>query len=134
MIYENLRDYPQKIEAESLEMIRLNERLGDYRRAVEVINDGLTQDVLFAIDEATRKPLFTNQEQRTTVIRDRQREHQSLQSLLVNIGAAEESKATITARLERLRGEFSILKIEAQIFGNFERTASERVKGMPALQ
>lgn len=113
MLYENLRDYPIKIEAESLKTIRLNERLADYRRAVEVINDSLTQEVIFAVDPTTGKPLFTNQEQRATAIRDRQREHQGLQSLLTNIEAVEKKKATLSARLERLRGEFSILKIEA---------------------
>lgn len=107
-----LRAYPAMIEAVALEIIAINQRIADYRSAVESLNDALTCEVVYAVSPETGKPIFTNEQQRSAAIRDRQRDDPRYQALVSNIQAAEQTRAVASTKAERLRNEFSILKLE----------------------
>lgn len=104
-------NYPAEIEGTALDLAILNARIHDIARLIQQADDAIAFDVLFAVDPQTGKPLFSNEAQRSIAIRDKQRADQNWCELAKEMDAAEMNRARLSAKLERLRGEFSTWKI-----------------------
>lgn len=105
------RNYPVEIEEQSVALVRIAERRDEARNHLEIITDFITSDVLRMTDPDTGKPAFSNDKARELAIRDRQRASGEYQKWAAIEREAQASHAEASARLERLRGEFSLSKI-----------------------
>ena len=109
----NLKQYPEAIETATLELSAIARRLDTLREDRQQIEDQFTRQILRAYD-AQGKALFSNESSRAIEIRARQIGSEGWCNLRDSIVALEEARACVIARAERLRGEFSIAKIEAR--------------------
>lgn len=106
------RNYPQEIEEQAIALEQITRRRDEAREKMEEVTDLITRDVLNMVDAETGKLRFTNDKARDLAIRERQRASGEYQKWATIAANAEISRAEAAARLERLRGEFSLSKIE----------------------
>lgn len=116
------RHYPAEIEEQSLTLIQITERRDQARVHQEEITDEITREVLSELDSETGKPRYANDKARELAIRERCRASDNWKTWGEIARQAERSRAEISARLERLRGEFSESKL----------TRRERIVSMEA--
>lgn len=107
-----MTDYPQKIESLAVELARLTTIRDDAREALEEVTDEITSAVLRTVEPTTGKPLYTNDKAREIEIRKRQRESEEWQTAANRLERTEHDRSIAAAILERIRGEFSVWKIE----------------------
>lgn len=106
------RNYPQEIEEQSNSHAAITKLVTEAKARMEEVTDAITHGVLTETDRDTGKPAFTNDKARELAIRERQRASGEYQRLAEMVMHLELDRAAASARLERLRGEFSLLKIE----------------------
>lgn len=106
----NLKDYPGQIEATLLELATTEREIEASRDILQTFEDEFLERVLKAQKEG--KPLYTNDHQRSAAIRDLQRQSENWQDENENLVTSERERRRLMAKLERLRGEFSIAKLE----------------------
>lgn len=107
----NQRNYPQEIEEQSNTLDQITRRRDDAREQLGTVTDEITRRVLTESDPDTGKLLHTNDKARDLAIRERQRASGVYQGWAAVEREAEIDRARVSARLERLRGEFSELKL-----------------------
>lgn len=106
------RNYPQEIEEQSNILDQITRRRDDARDHLEAVTDEITRMVLTETDPETGKPRHTNDKARDLAIRERQRASGVYQGWATAEREAEIERAVASARLERLRGEFSESKLQ----------------------
>lgn len=107
----NQRNYPEEIEEISNDLDQITRRRDEAREQMGTVTDEITRRVLTESDPDTGKPLHTNDKARELAIRERQRTNGVYQGWAAIEREAEIERARVSARLERLRGEFAELKI-----------------------
>lgn len=108
----NTKNYPELIEEQSIALTRITERRDQAHNHLEAITDEITREVLAETDPETGKPRHTNDKAREIAIRERQRASGEYQTWATIEREAKTDHAEASARLERLRGQFSLSKIE----------------------
>jgi hypothetical protein len=106
------RDYPAEIEEQSIALDQITRRRDEAREKMEEVTDEIAAEVLRETDPDTGKLRHSNDKARELAIRERQRASGEYQKWAQVLQTAEFERAQGSARLERLRGEFSISKIE----------------------
>lgn len=104
--------YPERIETASLALFAVTEKMRQLRERLQEIEDAVTVEVLTARDEATGKPLFTNDTMREVTKRERLRARQDYVDLTDQLNVEERKRVETEAHLESLRREFRIALIE----------------------
>lgn len=99
-----LRTYPEQIEDAALEHFRLSTELDDIRFDLGQITDPITADV--ASDNA-----YKNDTARKAEVKLRLADSVDYARLDKLLRETERYRVEVTARLERLRGEFSLYKL-----------------------
>jgi hypothetical protein len=106
------RNYPAEIEEQSIALAKITRRRDEAAEARQQVEDAITFEVIREIDPVTGKPSYTNDTMRGIAIRERCNASGSYQQWNDILREAELNRAEAAARLERLRGEFSMSKIE----------------------
>jgi hypothetical protein len=106
------QNYPEEIESAAKDVAGLTALRDVAREDLEEITDKITGEVLAATDPITGKPSFTNDRARDLAIRERCRASEEWRERSRRTEEAELKRAEAAARLERLRGEFSLQKLE----------------------
>lgn len=105
------RNYPQEIEEQSITLHGLAGRRDEAQATLELVTDEITRAVLAETDPDTGKLRHTNDKARELAIRERCRASGEWKMWEEIARQSETSRAEATARLERLRGEFSESKL-----------------------
>jgi hypothetical protein len=105
--------YPELIEAAACDVAELTKEINAIRIDMREIEIEQIGEVLSACDEASGKPIFTNDKQRDYALAARLQDHTQYRHLRATLADKEMEKGTTAARLERLRGEFKLHLIEA---------------------
>lgn len=105
------RNYPQEIEEISNDLDRITRRRDEAREQLGTVTDEITRRVLTEADPETGKLLHTNDKARELAIRERQRANGVYQGWAAVEREAEIDRARVSAKLERLRGEFAESKL-----------------------
>lgn len=105
------RNYPAEIEEQSLALVKITERRDQARVHQEEVTEQITASVLNESDPDTGKLRHTNDKARELAIRERCRASGEWKMWEEIARQSETSRAEATARLERLRGEFSESKL-----------------------
>ena len=104
--------YPAQIEAQVLELARVTRQRDLAKDDLDVLSDEITKEVLLTVEPTTGKLIFTNDKSRDIEIRKRQRESNDWITALNKYESEEGDRVHCAAILERLRGDFSVWKIE----------------------
>lgn len=112
-------DYPAEIERTMVDLAHLARETSDIRGEMREIEIEQLSHVLSACDPETQKPLFTNDKQRDHALAVRLTEQAQYASLKASLAGKELEKGIMTAKLERLRGEFKehLLDRQMQVAG-----------------
>lgn len=108
----SLLEYPGKIEAEALSLCDINDEIDRREHALGILTDAYWLEVTEAKDEASGKLKYPNEQSREIRLRERQRTSESWTEINDKLQKAKRIRVKILATLERLRGEFSIAKLE----------------------
>lgn len=109
-----LDQYPEQIETTQLEFNHLCRQLERLRDDYQEISDNLLLLILGATGE-DGKLKYTNETARNLAFRRLTIADNLFLTLREKIQLAETAKSTISAKLERLRGQFSVAKLEKRM-------------------
>lgn len=107
-------DYPTQIETLSHQLADLNEALANARDQADIAEAHIILEVLTTKDEATGKPLFSNESARAAALTLRLESDADFQTFTAEKRAHERRRAELMARLEALRGQFRLYCLEQE--------------------
>jgi hypothetical protein len=111
---EPMNNYPELIEQAATDVAELTKEINAIRVEMREFEVEQLGEVLSASDEATGKPLFTNDKQRDYALAVRITDNATYQSLRASLADKELAKGIAQAKLERLRGEFKLHLLDRQ--------------------
>jgi len=114
-----IHEYPQTIASAVMQLHKTTRHLNDIREELQRIEIEIKGQVQTAINEETRKPLYSNDTAREAAVALKLDESAGYRDLRAAERVAELDKALASAELERLRKEYEIalLDYEAERLG-----------------
>lgn len=106
----NIEEYPERIETLATTNLGITEETEKLRAINSVEYDGAALNIALAVDEKGR-PVFSNELQRSLALKMQMAASDSYQATAAKIAGLEHEQKINGFRLERLRSELSILKL-----------------------
>lgn len=103
---------PEQIEAVACQLIGASEALRLSKESLALLEAQILFEILAEKDPQTEKPVYTNDKQREAAMVVRLGSDERVIALKVSISQQDSFKKQLEARLECLRGLFSLEKIE----------------------
>lgn len=108
-----LEEYPEKIETLAVHNLTVSEEIERLRQINNLESDNAALNISMATDERG-KPVFSNETQRTLALKMQLAASEDYQTTAARIAGLEHEQKVNAFRLERLRGELSIAKLQHQ--------------------
>ncbi len=105
------RNYPAEIEADAIYLAQVAAERDAAKQHLEEIEDQISAEVI-ARKNDNGKPYYSNETLRGIHIRERCRQSGTYKNWEKQLEAKEAARVLVGAKLERLRNEFSVWKIE----------------------